>query len=603
MGSERTKRLKPSSSLGLFELRSIWVGTTWLVAVSLTATAILVALTLQGAPWTDPFVLDPRWWMGGVLGGAARIFAFRIHRRARIAVDSPIYVSAAFEIGALPAAWLVFAVFAVDGFVRTLWRLGRPDPLVTPAWRMLLERLYIASAPALVLLIVGFLFQVDALPHPLDLQTLLVLVPTFTASFLVLHYFAAGQLHWFDGGTSKAILREYFLRVVTIELVLIPLTIALIVALEQHGTTLYLLIGTMAVLFSAMYRSAVMTSASLDERVHELSVLNAVGRLLSRTLDRHSLLENLARESCRLVGGSSHFIIATPSANQKAMHCETFDASGHLERSLDVPMDFGLVGWVFEHAQPLRIDDLARDYSRYTRQPRRMDERFNSWLGVPLVIYDEVTGVIAVESSEFRAYDDDHVRVMSTIADQASVALENTKLYELATIDGLTGLFVRRYFDQRLEEELVRAQRYGADFSVGILDLDRFKRLNDRFGHQIGDHVLRAAAKVVRENMRSADLAGRYGGEEFAFIFPRTDLEQAALVAERIRADVEALVVESEEGPVQVTASIGLASYPGSAARDVNELIALADQALYRAKERGRNRVELAKSARGRALG
>lgn len=584
-------------------LRSFWVGTSWLFAVSLTALAVLVTFTVQGSPWTDPVRFDARWLIGGMLGGAARIFAFRIHRRARIAVDSPIYISAAFQLGTLAAAWLVFTVFVVDGIVRTGWRLARPEPLGAPLWRMLLERLYIAGAPALVLLLVGILFHVDDLPHPLDVQTLLVFVPTFTASFLVLHYFAAGQLHWFDGGTSQAILREYFLRVVAIELVLIPLTLALVVALEQRGTTLFLLIGTMAVLFSAMYRSAVTTSASLDERVHELSVLNAVGRLLSRTLDRHSLLENLARESCRLVGGSSHFIIATPSANQRAMHCEIFDDRGQLERSLDVPVDFGLVGWVYEHAQPLRIDDLTRDYSRYTHQPRRMDERFNSWLGVPLVIYDEVTGVIAVESRELRAYDDDHVRVMSTIADQASVALENTKLYELATIDGLTGLFVRRYFDQRLEEELVRAQRYGADFSIGIFDLDRFKRLNDRFGHQIGDQVLRAAAKVVRENMRSADLAGRYGGEEFAFIFPRTALEQAAQVAERIRADIEDLVVESSEGPVQVTASIGVAAYPGSGARDVNALVTLADQALYRAKERGRNRVELAKSTRGRALG
>ncbi|MEL6547199.1 MAG: sensor domain-containing diguanylate cyclase, partial [Myxococcota bacterium] len=543
-----------------------------------------------------------RWFAGALLGGAARLFAFRIHRRARIAVDSPIYISVAFDLGVLHAAWLVFFVLAMDGVVRTGWRVATEGAPGALNGRRLLERVYIATAPTLVMLVLGGLFRLNALPETMEMQSLLVFVPTFTASFLVLHYFAAGQLHWFDGGTSRAILREYFVRVVSIELFLIPLTVALIVALGQHGIPLFLLIGTMAVLFSAMYRSAVTTSASLDERVHELSVLNAVGRLLSRTLDRHSLLENLARESCRLVGGSSHFIIATPNGNHRAMHCEIYDAQGVLERSLDVPIDFGLVGRVFEKGEALRIDDLVREYSQITHKPRRLDERFNSWLGVPLVNYDEVTGVIAVESKELRAYDDDHVRVMSTIADQASVALENTKLYELATIDGLTGLFVRRYFDQRLEEELLRSRRYETDFSVGILDLDRFKRLNDHFGHQVGDQVLRAAARVVRENMRGADLAGRYGGEEFAFIFPRTELEQAALVAERIRADIEAVVVESPEGPVQVTASIGVASYPASGADGVEGLVALADRALYRAKERGRNRVELSTSVRGRAL-
>jgi diguanylate cyclase (GGDEF)-like protein len=207
------------------------------------------------------------------------------------------------------------------------------------------------------------------------------------------------------------------------------------------------------------------------------------------------------------------------------------------------------------------------------------------------MIYDDVVGVMSVQSEDYGVYTNDHLRVLMTIGDQAAVALENARLYELATVDGLTGLFVRRYFDHRLDEEWERSHRYSNPFVVVIFDLDNFKKINDTYGHQVGDKVLRSSGKVIRNNMRSIDIAARYGGEEFAFLLPRTDLKEALAVAERIRQDISQEEVSVDSGVLTVTASIGLAGYPDSNCESASELLSQADEALYQAKRAGKNRV------------
>jgi diguanylate cyclase (GGDEF)-like protein len=163
-------------------------------------------------------------------------------------------------------------------------------------------------------------------------------------------------------------------------------------------------------------------------------------------------------------------------------------------------------------------------------------------------------------------------------------------------VDGLTGLFVRRYFDARIEEEIERSKRYGSAFSVVMVDVDDFKRLNDTHGHLIGDRVLRGIANVVKSQMRGVDTAARYGGEELALILPRTEMVGAYNVGERIRAAIAEMRITTDVDASQalrVTASFGIASYPESKARDGEDLVRRADRALYRAKKTGKNRVEL----------
>jgi diguanylate cyclase (GGDEF)-like protein len=192
-----------------------------------------------------------------------------------------------------------------------------------------------------------------------------------------------------------------------------------------------------------------------------------------------------------------------------------------------------------------------------------------------------------------RGFDARTVALARTLAAQAAVALENARLHGLvkqqSVTDELTELANRRSFREALESELLRAERFGTPLSLVLADLDDFKLVNDRFGHQVGDRVLRAFADVLSHRIRSIDLAARLGGEEFAVLLPGTDAAGAGALAESLRDATGELVVPTEAGDVRVTASFGVASLLQTHTAD--ELLAAADLALYDAKRQGKNRV------------
>ena len=163
------------------------------------------------------------------------------------------------------------------------------------------------------------------------------------------------------------------------------------------------------------------------------------------------------------------------------------------------------------------------------------------------------------------------------------------KMAEMSTRDALTRLANRRYFNEVLDVQFQRCRRFDGDLALGIIDLDHFKRINDRYGHPAGDQVLVSLGEALKACMRQNDLACRYGGEEFAFILPRTDTQQAKAVCERLRETIGALCVTHEDHQISVTASIGLAMAEG--VESPQTLLANADKALYEAKHRGRNRL------------
>jgi len=174
---------------------------------------------------------------------------------------------------------------------------------------------------------------------------------------------------------------------------------------------------------------------------------------------------------------------------------------------------------------------------------------------------------------------------------------KNTMLARLSTTDPVTGLRTRRYATEVLNIEWIRARRYRTPMAVMMADLDHFKRVNDEYGHPAGDAVLRGVSEVLRQTLRAVDVAGRYGGEEVLVILPQTEAEGALQLAERWRQAIEAARFTAPDGRgVEVTVSIGVASFdPGHATAD--ELVAAADEALYRAKHQGRNRVEGSRSS------
>jgi diguanylate cyclase (GGDEF)-like protein len=158
-----------------------------------------------------------------------------------------------------------------------------------------------------------------------------------------------------------------------------------------------------------------------------------------------------------------------------------------------------------------------------------------------------------------------------------------------ALYDALTGIFNRRAILEALEREISRARREGGTVSVGMLDIDHFKKINDTYGHQVGDEVLIGFVRTVRRNLREYDVTGRYGGEEFLLIAPGPKDEPFAGVYERVRSQVAATSLETTAGPISITVSIGTVT--GSGASTTDEMLRLADSALYRAKTQGRNRV------------
>ena len=538
-------------------------------------------------PWT------PSWDLlaTSLLCGGARFLAFRIYRRVRIALDSAFYLASAFAFGVVPAAWMVLVVLTLDYMVRTA-RGATPAVSGRTPWRfMLSQAVYAGGLPAAGILVIGVLYDIDGCLFPHSDWTIAWRLVAFGMTFLLVHYTVAGGSHWFEGAPTREVWREFLPRVVAAESTLLPIALAMVYGHLHQGDVQFLLLAGMGLMFNWIFRRGFIAREALDFRVVELSTLNAVAQIISSSLEHDVLLKNISTETLRLVGHRSRFMLGLLDDSRKVAHYELFDEQGKRYKELDAASDEGLSGWVMAHRQPLMLTGEPGEYTKFAKSDRYDDPRFPSWMGVPLITYGEVMGVLSVQCEVAGAYSEDHLRVLSGIADQAAVAIENSRLYELATIDGLTGLLVRRHFDQRLHEEWWRSVRYDNAFSVSIFDLDDFKYTNDTYGHQAGDQVLRAVARVVRKNMRGADLAGRYGGEEFALLLPRTRVAEACKMVERIRADIEAVRVDADGRELKITASFGVAGYPETGVTRVEDLVARADQALYQAKGLGKNRV------------
>jgi diguanylate cyclase (GGDEF)-like protein len=246
---------------------------------------------------------------------------------------------------------------------------------------------------------------------------------------------------------------------------------------------------------------------------------------------------------------------------------------------------------------PLIVQNLLND-TRFAFKR----SRFSSVIAIPLEVNEKVQAILKGVAREPNAFDEDDLRRLSIMGGIASLSLHNAKLYqrtqELAITDGLTGLYVQKYFRERLGEEVLRSRNYHLPLSVVIMDIDHFKRINDTYGQTAGDVVLRQVAALLRRRLRETDFVSRYGGEEFGVIMMQTDGREARLVCEELKQCFENerlfLPVESFQ-PVyaNVTVSMGIAVFD-EGVTTAEQIPAGADKALYRAKRLGRNRVELA---------
>ncbi len=279
--------------------------------------------------------------------------------------------------------------------------------------------------------------------------------------------------------------------------------------------------------------------------------------------------------------------------------------SARLE-GLEFPGDTGLVGSAVRlgSSLPGKEIDVARTpvFDAATRLRGLASLRV-----VPLRTAQEVLGAVVLGARRAGAYGPESVRQLEVVAMQAAESIYRARLFEqterLATTDGLTGLTNHRSFQGRLDEHLAQAGRYGKKLSLLLCDIDHFKSVNDTHGHPAGDLVLRGVARTLGRAARTTDVVARYGGEEFAVVMPETDAAGALVIAERIRERIGKIAFETEQGPLRVTVSVGLATFPEDGQTKA-ALVERADGCLYHAKRHGRNRTVAAASLRAaRAAG
>jgi len=197
---------------------------------------------------------------------------------------------------------------------------------------------------------------------------------------------------------------------------------------------------------------------------------------------------------------------------------------------------------------------------------------------------------LIVAKNEISGFTDAQLSITEVVKEHISVAFENARLYYLAITDELTKLYTQRHFRFCIEKEYLNYEKFGQKFTLLLCDIDNFKKINDTFGHPVGDNVLYGISRTIMNSIRDNDLAFRYGGEEFSVLLPSTDIESGKMVAERIRENVEMTIYDKGNNNIRVTISIGCACCPSDAIK-IRDLITLADEALYCAKKTGKNRV------------
>lgn len=261
----------------------------------------------------------------------------------------------------------------------------------------------------------------------------------------------------------------------------------------------------------------------------------------------------------------------------------------------DLPRDATFCEAVIEGADIVVIEDAPND-PRYRDHPLVTGPMgLRSYLGAPLVSPDGFAiGTVCVAGTAPRRFD---ARDIQMLRQFATVVIDQSALLQIADRDTLTGAWTRRAFLKAVSREMVQARATGEPASLAVFDLDHFKRINDGYGHRVGDLVLKAAVEICQARMREEQIIGRLGGEEFAVLFSGASLAAAGKAAERMRGGIEGLHLRDPSLP-NVTSSFGIAELEPGMARS-EDWIEAADRALYRAKAAGRNRVETAEGQNG----
>lgn len=252
--------------------------------------------------------------------------------------------------------------------------------------------------------------------------------------------------------------------------------------------------------------------------------------------------------------------------------------------------------WVLRHAGPLLVEDIRNDFRFDPEKLKALDLRvISSLISAPFVSENKILGVIRLDNQEKNFFSQNDLRFLAAMADLGALSLENSELFQrtqdLAIHDALTSLFTKGYFIDRLKEESRRCLRQNTPLAMLMLDIDLFKNYNDKFGHTAGDIVLKKISQIIRVELANVNaIVSRFGGEEFSAAISGMDKRSACRIADSLREKIENEKIVLRRTESRITVSIGVANFPQDAS-DEDDLIRQADKALYKAKQKGRNRV------------
>jgi diguanylate cyclase (GGDEF)-like protein len=327
-------------------------------------------------------------------------------------------------------------------------------------------------------------------------------------------------------------------------------------------------------------------SRALNRELSGLKILERESSSLVASLKIDEISEKLCKVAEKISGGQSFFFI---------IQGRNFELKYHTSAVREGPVIFNLSGTIVNFAVENRhrhyVPDL-RNYASVNVMPFET-EGVLSAMAIPLIYENALLGLLVILSREANFLDASRINLLDIFCNQASTSIANAMLHarieKMATTDGLTGLFNHRIFQEKLSEQFNRLKRFPEPISLVLADIDHFKRVNDTYGHPVGDLVLKGVAQVLKETIRDIDIPARYGGEEFAVILPGTSSEGARNIAERLRQKVKGAPFSSNGRRIDVSVSIGIATSP-SDAKSKEGLIERADKALYHAKRNGRDR-------------
>lgn len=335
---------------------------------------------------------------------------------------------------------------------------------------------------------------------------------------------------------------------------------------------------------------------ALEQRNKNLKMLNMVGQALTEILDLPQVIEKLLETAKNIIETEDGSVWLWDSEEEGALICEAVSQHSEYRSIVNARLrpGEGIAGWVAQQEESAIVNEVQNDERFATHVDELGGGQTRTLIAVPLRARDQVIGVLEVVNKVNGKFEINDLTLLETLAASAAIAINNAQLFakvqRMATTDELTSLRNRRSFFAMAEHEFERAERYDHPISAIMLDIDHFKKVNDTYGHAVGDDVLRVVAQRTQQQVREFDIAGRYGGEEFAIILPQTELCAATQVAKRLRQSVAEHPIKIKDGYVKVTVSLGVAQSSGTKPT-LASLLDQADQALFRAKEAGRNRV------------